>query len=85
MVLDRCVVLEVRSGEVMTPSRRTLRTAIQALVGLVAAVPVAAVAATQAGVEVPTDLIILFTGISAAFTVLASAVANAWDIYNGNG
>lgn len=69
----------------MTPARRTFRTAVQALVGLVAAVPVAAVAATQAGVDIPGDLIVLLTGISAGFTVLASAAANAWDQFNGNG
>lgn len=78
------MVLEVRAAE-MTPARRTFRTAVQAAVGFVAAVPVAAVAATQAGVDVPSDLVVLLTGLSAAFTVLASAAVNAWDQYNGNG
>jgi hypothetical protein len=78
------MVLEVWAGKV-TPARRTFRTAVQALVGLVAAVPVAAVAASQAGLDVPADWVVFATGLSAAFTVLASAAVNAWDEFNGNG
>lgn len=61
------------------PKERAVRTAIQVVVALVAAIPTAAAAFSAVGVELAAGPLAIAMGIGGAFVVFASAAQNAWD------
>lgn len=67
------------------PRQRTVRSAIQALLALLGAVPAAWAALTAAGVDIAPGVTALVLGCSAASFVLVSAVWNSIDQRRGLG
>jgi hypothetical protein len=65
------------------PRARVVRTAIQALLGLLASIPAAWAALQAAGVDVDAEVTALVLGIPAALFVVVSAVWNAVDSRRG--
>ena len=65
------------------PRARVARTAIQAVLGLLASIPAAWAALQAAGVDVDPEVTALVLGIPAALFVVISAVWNAVDSHRG--
>ena len=65
------------------PRARVARTAVQAVLALLASIPAAWAALTAAGVEVEPQVAALVLGIPAALFVVVSAVWNAVDSRRG--
>lgn len=81
-LLDRLAELEENQAA-PGPRARVARTAVQAVLALLASIPAAWAALTAAGVEVEPQVAALVLGIPAALFVVVSAVWNAVDSRRG--
>jgi hypothetical protein len=81
-LLDRLAELEA-APTAPGPRARVGRTAVQAVLAFLAAIPAAWAALVAAGVEVDAQVAALVVGIPAALFVVVSAVWNAVDSHRG--
>lgn len=86
-LLDRLAELEAAQAETPAPGpgprARVARTAVQAVLAFLGAVPTAWAALVAAGVEVDAQVAALVVGIPAALVILVSAVWNTIDSRRG--
>jgi hypothetical protein len=76
-------IAELEENQAPGPKARAVRTAVQALVAFLGAVPTAWAALVAAGVEVDAQVAALVVGIPAALVILVSAVWNTIDSRRG--
>ena len=76
-------IAELEENQAPGPKSRAVRTAVQALVAFLGAVPAAWAALVAAGVEVDAQVAALVVGIPAALVILVSAVWNTIDSRRG--